>query len=525
MMGWIQGNVVDDNLFILLDNADNSKSAAFELSGISTGTNRIYTLPNASGIVSISSAALTAGRIPYVGAGGVLTDSANLAWDSTNNRLGIGTVSPGCRLDVYGTAATDGIRTNIGLDFSKVAAPPATFTPTAVAGAGLSIGQYYYAVTYYTAVGETQASTRVAVTTTAGNQAVSITGIPVSADTSVIGRKIYRNKVGEGSSYGALIATIANNTATTYSDTLPDASISGNIFSRAISAKANSTNLMCSVNGVRSMVLDASLTAFGVGAGLSTTVAPGGTYFGANAGRSVTYGAGNCFFGDQTGYAVTTGQQNVAMGPNALRVNTSGSYNIAFGPNTLYSNLTGEHNICAGYYAGNTVTGSGNIMLGSYIADSGVWSGNYNIAIGFNADPLTVGGSNQLNIGNLIYGTGAYNSTSKKVFTRSGSAQSGNVWEWQDSAGAVGLAVAANTRDLVLDTTTGTKIGTATTQKLGFWNATPVVQPADAAQAAATGTAGASYTATEQTLINDLKTLVNQLRSDLVTVGLIKGAA
>lgn len=32
-------------------------------------------------------------------------------------------------------------------------------------------------------------------------------------------------------------------------------------------------------------------------------------------------------------------------------------------------------------------------------------------------------------------------------------------------------------KNIVLDTTTGTKIGTATTQKLGFFNATPVVQP------------------------------------------------
>ena len=31
--------------------------------------------------------------------------------------------------------------------------------------------------------------------------------------------------------------------------------------------------------------------------------------------------------------------------------------------------------------------------------------------------------------------------------------------------------------NLILGTTTGTKIGTATTQKLGFWNAIPVVQP------------------------------------------------
>lgn len=32
-------------------------------------------------------------------------------------------------------------------------------------------------------------------------------------------------------------------------------------------------------------------------------------------------------------------------------------------------------------------------------------------------------------------------------------------------------------QNLITDTTTGTKIGTATTQKLGFWNATPIVQP------------------------------------------------
>jgi hypothetical protein len=41
--------------------------------------------------------------------------------------------------------------------------------------------------------------------------------------------------------------------------------------------------------------------------------------------------------------------------------------------------------------------------------------------------------------------------------------------------------------NVVLGTTTGTKIGTATTQKLGFYNATPVVQPtavADATDAA-----------------------------------------
>lgn len=37
---------------------------------------------------------LTAGRIPFASATKTLTDSANLFWDSANNRLGIGTISP-----------------------------------------------------------------------------------------------------------------------------------------------------------------------------------------------------------------------------------------------------------------------------------------------------------------------------------------------------------------------------------------------------------------------------------------------
>ena len=56
---------------------------------------------------------------------------------------------------------------------------------------------------------------------------------------------------------------------------------------------------------------------------------------------------------------------------------------------------------------------------------------------------------------------------------------------------AAALTLSSNltisTKNIVTDTTTGTKIGTATTQKLGFFNATPVVQPtavADATDAA-----------------------------------------
>jgi hypothetical protein len=53
-----------------------------------------------------------------------------------------------------------------------------------------------------------------------------------------------------------------------------------------------------------------------------------------------------------------------------------------------------------------------------------------------------------------------------------------------------------STKDLVTDTTTGTKIGTGTTQKLGFFNATPAVQPA--------AVADATDAASTQARLNDL---------------------
>jgi hypothetical protein len=92
--------------------------------------------------------------------------------------------------------------------------------------------------------------------------------------------------------------------------------------------------------------------------------------------------------------------------------------------------------------------------------------------------------------------------------------------------------------DIVLGTTTGTKIGTAASQKLGFYNVTPAVQPAHTNQAAvattaittaSTTTTPAGYATTTQAdnlaaIVAATRTLINQVRSDLVTIGLLKGS-
>lgn len=80
-------------------------------------------------------------------------------------------------------------------------------------------------------------------------------------------------------------------------------------------------------------------------------------------------------------------------------------------------------------------------------------------------------------------------------------------------------------RNIELNTGTGTRIGTATGQKIGLWNVTPIIQPAAVAQAVVSGTADSTYSANEVTLINDIVTLLNRIRTDLIAVGIIKGSA
>lgn len=86
----------------------------------------------------------------------------------------------------------------------------------------------------------------------------------------------------------------------------------------------------------------------------------------------------------------------------------------------------------------------------------------------------------------------------------------------------------ADATNVILNTSTGTKIGTATGQKLAFHNSTPVIQRAGAAQAAVVTTASTQtvpFGYATQAQADAIVTLVNELRAALVEKGLIKGAA
>ena len=106
---------------------------------------------------------------------------------------------------------------------NELAAPSAPSAVTSTTTGLLDTSaNYYYKVTYVNAWGESAPSAASAVLATGSYNAATVT-IPVSSDTSVTARKIYRT-VGGGTTY-ALLATVSDNTTTTYSDIIVDASL------------------------------------------------------------------------------------------------------------------------------------------------------------------------------------------------------------------------------------------------------------------------------------------------------------
>jgi hypothetical protein len=115
--------------------------------------------------------------------------------------------------------------------------------------------------------------------------------------------------------------------------------------------------------------------------GLASWIAPGAVLCPGTGINNTCYGIGSLF-------SNTTGFENTANGVNSLYLNTLGYQNSAFGANSLQSNTIWNYNTALGNLAGWTIT-----------------TGSSNIAIGYNAQVPSATLSNQLSIGNWIYGT------------------------------------------------------------------------------------------------------------------------
>ena len=140
------------------------------------------------------------------------------------------------------------------------------------------------------------------------------------------------------------------------------------------------------------------------GGGLSALGAIGQTFKGArnvslggNALFSNTIGYGNIAVGYQALSSNTSGANNVAIGSLALRVNLGGSGNVAIGSSALLDNTSGNNNFALGTTSlHHLVSGINNVAIGVNAGKN--VTGNYNMAIGTNALQTTTG-SNNVGIG------------------------------------------------------------------------------------------------------------------------------
>ncbi|MDR0802791.1 hypothetical protein [Fluviicola sp.] len=181
--------------------------------------------------------------------------------------------------------------------------------------------------------------------------------------------------------------------------------------------------------------------AFGLNALKANTSGQSNNAFGANA-LAVNNGNNNNAFGSGALFSNVSGTANNAFGYNTLSVNDVGINNSAFGDNSLAHNHGGHDNVAfgnntlSGNNAGNynTAVGTGSLLAGDQSYNVGIGynaasGGSSNIVIGGGsaASVVTAAGSNQLNIGNTLYGTGvngALNNTAGKIGVNTNNPQS-----------------------------------------------------------------------------------------------------
>jgi len=235
-------------------------------------------------------------------------------------------------------------------------------------------------------------------------------------------------------------------------------------------------------------------------------------YFGARAGISSTTTSGNCFFGYEAGRQ-TTGSTNSFYGYQSGTLTTSGSNNVGFGLFSGLNNTTGSNNSFFGSESGRRISSGSNLTVA-----------NNSIFLGYDTRANADSETNQLVIGYAAIGLGSNTTVIGNSSTTYGrwwgnllvgtSTNSGYALDVSGTARIQNDLTISDTRNIILSTTTGTKIGTATTQKLSFWNAAPVSQPTTAVTSATrVGGGGTTLTDTDTFDGYTLAQIVKALRN------------
>lgn len=298
----------------------------------------------------------------------------NLQWTPVGSNIGF----TGGNVGINTTNITRRLTISSGhMEFLSVIKPTAP-TVTLQTGGSLPVQSYRYSIKFYTSDGyQTEDGTAsTLLTTSTGNQSIVLTNIPISNDSRVTARKIYRadGQYASANDPNYLVYTITNNTTTTMTDNgwTQNTSDRGNTSPNTTSGilyKDNSTMLLSNGNN----------SCFGEGAGNSLS---NGSFYntliGAGSGKYLNISGGrNTLIGWAAGGYPQSSTQNdaVGVGVSALLLSSS-TGNTAIGYGAGAFNRTGTYNVWIGSRSGyeapqvNNLTNSIAIGYGTYTTES-----------------------------------------------------------------------------------------------------------------------------------------------------------
>jgi len=347
---------------VLIDNAGNvgigttSPTAKLEVAGqvkITGGS------PAAGKVLTSDSGGLGTWQTPAGTPDGDWVISGTDMYSGVSGNVGIGTTSPGAKLDVQTTSGGYGVR----LGFGNV------------------LKDWLLANSFYSGWGQSTYALNLG---------------PLDAS----GQDLFLLSKNSGTMTGMVIKASGN---VGIGITNPAAKLSVNGDINAASVYKIGGSPVLSVAGTANTFL-------GVSAGLSNTTGGYNTFSGTWAGGSNTEGSNNSAMGYLALASNTTGSQNIAVGMDTLELNITGHDNSAVGVAALFFNDTGNYNLAMGESAlENNISGSYNTAVGCSAGGSNA-TGNGNVFIGYGAghnEPNS--SSNKLYIANsfpgaLIYG-------------------------------------------------------------------------------------------------------------------------
>ena len=130
---------------------------------------------------------------------------------------------------------------------------------------------------------------------------------------------------------------------------------------------------------------------------------------GYQAADSLVAGTENILIGKQVADNTTSSNDSVIIGDSAFSAAGASESNVIIGSDALLgvASAYNEKNVIIGTQAGYSLAnGAHNNILIGWQAGAILTSGSGNIVIGYDIDPISNTASNQLTIGNLIFGTG-----------------------------------------------------------------------------------------------------------------------